>query len=182
MQWFGPSNRIEYIDDGDDLLIRITSIARWMDLLAPVLSGIGAGVAAYLAHWYVTACLAWTCFHTLYDWCATHEAELRISGISIRARIKTPYRTKRISREWREIFGLEYGCGAKEDDPSGLYIHEPGAWTILVKHLDQKEAEAILKAIHRRFHDVETRPKENETFFQKIRSSASISVSVDWTE
>lgn len=169
MEWWGPPNRIEYIEENGNLLIRVTSLTRLVDLVFPVGFAIGASLSAlYGRSWPLTAFLAAGCFVALYEWTSASVTELHVSHTSLSARTKTMLRprhswvndAKSVQVHWKEIDVLEFSHGPDENDPSGLYAN-PG--TILISQVNREEAESIIDTIYRRFPYVEMKPRRTSS-------------------
>lgn len=172
MEWFGPSNRIEYIDQDDALLIRITALAYWIGLAVPLGCAIGTGVAAYLgAAWWVILGLFSASLYFAYRWYTPEEVELFVTGTRLQARVKTQFGTTKVERGWRQIYGIGFSHGPEENDPSGLYTEEPGGGVLLTDLVNREEAEAIVKRIYSRFYAVPTKARSGGTMLPPLRSS-----------
>jgi hypothetical protein len=152
MQWWGPSNDLEFIDKPDALTIRATSIRRRGDLLLPSALALGFMVAPWFGGgFFVLAVLGISSAALFYSWSITSIVELRVTQRGIEARSSGGC----VSAAWSEIKALEYRVGG-ENEPSGLYGRDTRWQGIhLTSQLTKTECERVITAIFTRVPFVE---------------------------
>lgn len=134
---------LETVEASDHLLFRATTLRRRVDLLVPVLCGVGFIVALSLGRVIWTIGLAAFGGICLCNFLAVSTRELLVTRFDLTA--------NRSRYFWKDIRGLEYRTGG-EDEASGLYARQ-GRWSsvCLMPHLNREQADAVIAAIYLRF-------------------------------
>jgi hypothetical protein len=148
MQWWGPSNDLEFIDKPDTLTIRAVSVRRRGDLLLPSAFALGLIVAPWFgAELLILAALGIASAALFYSWFKTSIIELRVTQQGL----QTCSAKGSLSVSWSEIKGLEYRAGG-EYDPSGLYARQSRWQSICITNqLTKPDCERVITAIFTRF-------------------------------
>lgn len=143
MRWFGPAMELQTVEASDHLLFRATKQRRRIDLIVPVLCGVGFIVALSLGRVLWTIGLAAFGGICLYCVLAVSTRELLVTQFDL-----TVNRSRYF---WKDIRRLEYRAGG-EDETSGLYARQ-GRWSsvCLMPHLNREQADAVIAAIYLRF-------------------------------
>jgi|SRR6185312_5506853 len=148
MEWWGPTNKLEFDDQPDALTIRATSIRRAVDLLWPS----GMAIAFVIARrfggdWLTELALGGVSAFLFFKWFVTSTTELRVTEKDI----QVPYSGRLRWLDWSEIAGLEYRVGG-EGESSGLYARK-SRWeaVCLTSQLDESDCGQVIDAIYRRF-------------------------------
>jgi hypothetical protein len=152
VEWWGPSRRIEQIDHGEELLIRVTSIRRKGDLVV-IESFCGVGLVISLASGSWAWALGSVSFALIgwWGWSRESVTELLVNEQGAESRGNTGWTDTSASVRWAKVFKLRYEAGG-EDSPSGLCART-SRWfsTRLVEGVDAAQSAEIIAAIYKRF-------------------------------
>ena len=153
MRWFGPAVEVETVEASDHLLFRVTKLQRWVDLLLPILCGVGFIIALSRGSGIWIIGLAVFCGIFLYNFLNASTTELLVTRFDLTANLRRYF--------WKDIRSLEYQRGG-EDERSGLYARK-GRWrsVCLVPDLNEEQTTAIIASIYRRFPLVEMAGEES---------------------
>jgi hypothetical protein len=168
VEWWGPSRKIEQFDEGDRLLIRVTSLQRKGDYL---LAGVGTLVAMLycVAKGYVVGVVGVVAVGAVIAWSIASErvSELLVtrSGFEWQG---SGWSNERRYVRWKDIFALRYESGG-EDGPTGLCART-GRMTskCIVNGVNPSESDAIVRMIYAKFPTLELGP-EPEGFLSSFK-------------
>jgi hypothetical protein len=155
MQWWGPANSLEFIDEPDALTIRATSIRRPGDLIWPAGCLVASLATLYFgapAGWPISlaAMAALLCA----GWFNTSVVELRVTQREISMRSIRNWLDNEVKIQWKEIRALEYRVGG-EYQSRGLYARK-SFWSApcIMPQLKKEETQQVIAAIARKFPDI----------------------------
>lgn len=155
MEWWGPSNSLEFIDKPDALTIRTTSIRRTGDLIWPA----GSLLAAFATYCFGTFAgwplsLIATAAILLARWFNTRVVELRVTPRELLSRSSRYWTNHVIKLRWTEVQALVYRVGGK-NRARGLYAKK-SFWSVscLIPDLDRDETQRVIEACARKFPDI----------------------------
>ncbi len=158
MEWWGPSRQIEQFDEGDTLVIRVTSVQRKGDyaiLCAVTAAGVLAGLTRNNGSVVVVAMV----FGGFVGWILSLErvTEMALNANGVEWQNGGRWSKKRILL-WKDVYGLRYETG--DDGPGGMFART-GRWTstCLVSGLNRSDSEAIMRMIDAKFPTRELAPE-----------------------
>jgi|GEM_PF-2519037 len=159
MEWWGPSQRLEFINTPETLVVHVTHLRRKGDLIVPA----SAAVFCVASIWFelgivATVSSAIILLTSLFRWFSERMIQLSVNDKTLEVRSDAWWKTNVTRVHWSEIKRLEYMVGG-DDEPSGLYAKQ-ASWsrTCLLSDINEKTTAQIVDAIYMRFPFVEMAP------------------------
>jgi hypothetical protein len=152
MNWLGPAKRIEFVEQGDVLLVRATGIKCAVDLLVPLFACVWTYFVWRGQHWVLFFIGLFFLGSSVWMLFRNKDGELRITDTDILATgDRGGLIDESVQFRWADISGLDFRQGG-EDEPSGLYART-GRWsaTCVMAGLNREQSEEVIAAVYRRF-------------------------------